>query len=181
MSDGSLDVLVVCTANVCRSPLAEALLAHHAAASGLDLDVASAGLDPVRRAVHPTVVRLLAERELAPAKTHSDPVTDDRVDRADLVITMTGAHAIETAARHRSATRRIFVLDHAVQVLPPLTGLPRADWSARIDTIARSYPRHPGTVDVPDPINGSESMFRAVADQLDRLCSGLVSALGGPA
>lgn len=36
-------VLFVCTGNICRSPTAEAVLRHLAAAEGIDLDIASAG------------------------------------------------------------------------------------------------------------------------------------------
>lgn len=181
MADENLHVLVVCTANVVRSPMAHAMLEHRAREAGLGITVDSAGLDPTQRPVHPLVVRLLAERDLTPAKAQSDPVDDDRIERADLVITMTGAQAIETAARHRLATRRVFVFDHAARVLPALVGRARAEWLAEVATIPRSYPRHPDTVDVPDPINGPESAFRAVGNQLERLCDDVVAALRGPA
>ncbi|RMG36458.1 MAG: low molecular weight phosphotyrosine protein phosphatase, partial [Gammaproteobacteria bacterium] len=41
-----LSVLLVCTANICRSPMAEALLRDHLKAKGLDrrVKVASAGI-----------------------------------------------------------------------------------------------------------------------------------------
>ena len=179
MVDQPLHVLLVCTANVCRSPLAEAVLAEDAARAGFDLIVSSAGLDDERRPVHPTIVTLLAERGLRPRKPYSDPVTGECVDRADLVLTMTGAHAIEVAGRHRNATRRVFTFDHAVQVVPPVVDRSRADWEAQVTTTPRRYPQQPGAVDVPDPINGTEALFRAVAGQIDDLCAGLVTALSG--
>jgi protein-tyrosine phosphatase len=39
----AIRVLMVCLGNICRSPLAEAALRHHAAQLGVDIDVDSAG------------------------------------------------------------------------------------------------------------------------------------------
>lgn len=39
----AISVMTVCTGNMCRSPLAERLLASRAAAAGLDVVVDSAG------------------------------------------------------------------------------------------------------------------------------------------
>ena len=39
-----IDVLLLCTANQCRSPMAEVLLRHHLAAAGIEATVSSAGL-----------------------------------------------------------------------------------------------------------------------------------------
>lgn len=52
-----VSVLFVCTGNSARSPIAEALLRHHA---GGQLDVASAGSRPKLR-LHPSTIRVLRE------------------------------------------------------------------------------------------------------------------------
>lgn len=51
-------ILFVCTGNSARSPIAEALLRHHA---GTRVTVASAGVTP-RDAIHPHAIRVLRER-----------------------------------------------------------------------------------------------------------------------
>ncbi len=61
MSDNEPVVLFLCTANSCRSQLAEALLRHLA---GDRFDARSAGLEPAS-AVHPLALRVLAEKGIS--------------------------------------------------------------------------------------------------------------------
>lgn len=93
-------ILLVCRANMARSPLAAALLDKaltDAGASGYE--VASAGVQAVEGApaAHGTVV-LAAERGLDLEGHRSRPVTPELVGGADLVTTMSQAHR-DTCAR----------------------------------------------------------------------------------
>lgn len=61
MSDNKPVVLFLCTANSCRSQMAEALLRHLA---GDRFDARSAGLEPASE-VHPLALRVLAEKGIS--------------------------------------------------------------------------------------------------------------------
>ena len=161
--------------------MAEAMLR---AASGADddrLTIASASLGPERRPIHPTIVRLLAERGLAPPKTISDPVHTGLVDGADLILTMTGAHAIAMAGRFRQATRRVFTLDHGAQVLPARGNGSLDGWLEQIERIPRAYPQQPGSVDIVDPVNRPDEVFEHVAREIERRCEQLAVRLSAGA
>lgn len=157
--------------------MAEAMLRNAAGEHRAPLAIASASLDPQHRPIHPTVVQLLTERHLAVPKTVSDPVSSELVDQADLILTMTGAHAIELAGRFRQVTRRVFTLDHAAQVLPGLGDDTLVTWQDRIERTPRAYPQQPGAIDIADPINGTEDVFRSVARQIEQRCDQLAATL----
>ena len=60
MSEEKPTVLFLCTANTCRSQMAEGLLRHHA---GDRYEAASAGTEPGSE-VHPLAVRVMAEKDV---------------------------------------------------------------------------------------------------------------------
>ena len=149
-------ILVVCTANRCRSPMAEGLLANRAAAERLPLTIASAGtwaddgLPPTEHAV-----AVMAERGVDITKIRSTEVTHDLVTSAYLILAMTSGHreALETEFPVAKGKTWLF---------SELEG---------------------GTWDVEDPVGGSLDDYRATADQLERLTEAgwrLISALVSP-
>lgn len=82
-----LRVLVLCTANVARSQLAEALLQHR---GGDQVIVASAGAVP-GRAPHPLAIEVLAERGISWAGKRSKGIDEVAGEAWDLVITVCDA------------------------------------------------------------------------------------------
>ena len=78
------EVLFVCTHNAGRSQMAAALLDHHA---GGRVRVASAGSQPADQ-LNPAVVAAMAERGLDISREFPKPLTSDKVQAADIVITM---------------------------------------------------------------------------------------------
>jgi protein-tyrosine-phosphatase len=78
------EVLFVCTHNAGRSQMAAALLDHHAAGR---VHVTSAGSEPADQ-LHPAVVRAMAEVGLDISREFPKPLTTDKVQAADVVITM---------------------------------------------------------------------------------------------
>ena len=77
-------VLFLCTHNAGRSLAARVLLDH--AAQGR-IDVRSAGSEPADQ-LNPSVVALLVERGLDPAKEFPKPLTDEVASHADVIVTM---------------------------------------------------------------------------------------------
>ena len=65
-------VLVVCLGNICRSPIGEGLLKHHAQQLGLDLFVDSAGTSGWHQGDHADV------RSIDIMRTHGHDITDQR-------------------------------------------------------------------------------------------------------
>ncbi|MFC5381903.1 hypothetical protein [Aquipuribacter nitratireducens] len=116
------EVLVVCTANVCRSPVAAALLDRRVHASGRgDLVVRSAGTAAVTGAgVCPEAVRLLLGAEDGapdggdPLSSHAArPVDRAALRAADLVLVMTRDHRAAVAALDPLSRSRTFTLREA--------------------------------------------------------------------
>jgi arsenate reductase len=78
------EVLFVCTHNAGRSQMAAALLDHQAAGR---VRVTSAGSQPADQ-LNPAVVQAMAEIGLDISRQFPKPLTTDKVQTADVVITM---------------------------------------------------------------------------------------------
>jgi arsenate reductase (thioredoxin) len=78
------EVLFVCTHNAGRSQMAAALLDHQAAGR---VHVTSAGSQPAGQ-LNPAVVQAMAEIGLDISREFPKPLTTDKVQAADVVITM---------------------------------------------------------------------------------------------
>ncbi len=103
-------ILVVCTANVCRSPITEALLAKACRQRGSEILVASAGLTTVTLNVDPVAVGLMAERGVDLSGHLPRQVTSDDLAVTDLVIAMTREHVRILVANHGTPLARTFTL-----------------------------------------------------------------------
>jgi arsenate reductase (thioredoxin) len=83
-SAGAPEVLFVCTHNAGRSQMAAALLDHAAASR---VRVTSAGSQPASQ-LNPAVVEAMAEVGLDISRAYPKPLTTDKVQAADVVVTM---------------------------------------------------------------------------------------------
>jgi protein-tyrosine phosphatase len=82
-------VLIVCVGNICRSPMAEALLAHALATRAPAVQVQSAGLSAlVGRGADPTVQELLAGRGIDASAHRARQLTTPIILEHDLVLVM---------------------------------------------------------------------------------------------
>ena len=177
-----LRVLVVCTANVCRSPMAEALLRRHCAALGVDAVVASAGTGAYDLPVDATAVQALGELGLD--ISHHQPRSVDRTaletDGADLVLTMTREHVRTVATMPGGSLRRTFTLREFVRhtaITESAAGL--EPWLAAVATGRRASDlmgNDPGD-DIADPYGLSLATHRECATELDALTEVVARAL----
>lgn len=106
-------ILVVCTANVCRSPLVASLLQQKIVQSGLAgaVRVESAGVRAVAGdEVDPVVVTMLDKVGIELAAKYATPVAELALREADLVLVMEEAHRQSLFYRLPSALPKVFLL-----------------------------------------------------------------------
>jgi len=114
-----VNVLVVCTGNICRSPVAEQVLTARLRAAGIDdVTVTSAGTSaPVGAPMTPEAAALSVRFGADPAGHAARQLTPQLVQDADLVLTATRAHRAQIAELVPRAARRAYTLREFARVL----------------------------------------------------------------
>lgn len=110
---GTIRLLVVCTANVCRSPLVAALIQQRLADTNLSegIRIESAGVyGHTGDSIDPVVLDLLRELGIEPAAHRATPVEESALHGADLVLVMEEAHRQALFYRLPAALPKIFML-----------------------------------------------------------------------
>jgi protein-tyrosine phosphatase len=103
--------LLVCRANICRSPMAEALWRVAAARLGRTLPVSSAGLDALPgRPADRACVELLAERGIDLAEHRATRFTPADATRHELVLVMEPEHHRRILAEAPMLAGRVHLL-----------------------------------------------------------------------
>jgi protein-tyrosine phosphatase len=143
-------VLVVCIGNICRSPMAEALLRAAIGAEGNNV-VESAGLGAlVDRPAEPHAIELMDERGLDIREHRARQLTPEMVAAADLVLVMDRSQKRAIEANEPTARGKIYRL---------------GEWQ---------------DLDIPDPYRASKETFeeslvlieKGVSDWAERINAG---------
>ncbi len=182
MATPPLRLLVVCTANICRSVMAEYLLRHEADVRGLELEVSSCGLRRDGDPPSPDVVEVMGERGLDVGAHRSRRFRPELLDGVDLVVTMERFHARELALASEGVAGRILTLGAAAAWFEahPVSD---ASVSAAGRVAELVAARTPGDVlgvgpdEVADPHGRSRRIHRQARDRIESLCHGLIDGL----
>ena len=174
-------ILLLCSANVCRSVMAQALLSARLAGRPEPVSVTSAGLLAGGRQPPLEAVAVMAARGIDIAGHFSRRVTAADLAAADLVLGMAREHARHASVLLPECWPRTFTLGELLRrgrrAGARTPGEPLGDWLARA---GRDRSRHdllgsgPGD-DVLDPYGGPLAGYQATASLLDRLTSDLVA------
>jgi protein-tyrosine phosphatase len=185
-------ILVVCTGNICRSPIAEGFLRQALEGRRIDgVKVESAGVSGLdgSPAVH-EAVSALAERGVDISSHLARTLTRPMAESADLVLAMASDHRDAMARLAPAAADRTFTLRELVYLIDRQEGRPTGgDPGQQVAAVASDAAamRRAGAAldlvdeDIQDPLGLGSDVFRAVAWQLETLVRRLVDGLFGPA
>lgn len=137
-------ILFVCTANMCRSPMAEGLMQRKLEREGRANEICAASAGAWTEDGHPTsenAILEMAARNINIAGHLSRALTEEMVKDAALVLTMTRSHAEAIRAEFRKYAKRIHSL---------------------AEMAGRSY-------DVDDPISGTREDYHRTAQEIEEL------------
>lgn len=136
-------ILLLCTGNTCRSPMAAALLSDMVVKADLTdkITVASAGIAAWPQPASAHAQAVMRQSGLSLDNHRSQPLGLAELKQADLVLTMTAAHKRAAAGMAPGLTGKIYTLSEFADM--------------------------PG--EVADPFGGSEADYRRCAAQLKEL------------
>lgn len=170
-----LRVLVVCTGNTCRSPMAEVLLARHLAEAGVDAAVESVGTIEGGQPATDHGVRAMKSRGLDTSTHISRQVTVNDVDAAHLVLVMAGEHVVTITALVKDAFDKTFAIkDFARRGSTVDSSVGAGNLQALLAELGANRSRsellrHDPDGDVADPIGRGRRVFDRTAGELDTL------------
>lgn len=173
-------ILLVCTANVCRSPLAAGLLRRRLDERALDAEVRSAGLLEAGRPAEPAAVEVALGRGVDLSGHVSRRLDESELAAVDLVLGMANEHVREAVVLRPDLWPAMYTLKELVRrgdrLGPRDPSLELGAWLGAVgdgreptELLARS-----GDDDVADPIGGPPAAFAALGAELDALVDRLV-------
>ena len=182
-------VLVVCTGNICRSPLAEGFLRgilnrRFAGAAPMVSSAGTAGWEGSPAMAES--VQAALEREIDISGHLARKLVPPMVERADLILCMAGEHREAILRARPGAQQKVFTLKEAVRLLDALPSAGEGGPERLRDRVgqasearAAGFAGNPLDQDVADPLGQPLEAYRAIAWELDTWSQRLVDGLFG--
>jgi protein-tyrosine phosphatase len=189
----SPNILFVCHANLCRSPMAELLFRRAVDARLGDragiVEVHSAGTDAwADQPMHPFAIGILREHGADVSGFRTRRLNPAMVTRADVVLTATREQRAAAVLMQPAAVKRTFTLPQfarlagRVLAVGPLAGAHPAE---RMRELIERIPMMRGQLPVPpaehdeiaDPVRQPIDTFRRCGTQIDRLVTDLAAII----
>lgn len=140
-------MLIVCTGNTCRSPIAEALAKQMIASQRgvTPADLEASGVHIISAGTHaypgmpasPEAVTAMSEQGIDLSKHRSQPLTPELIHGADVIYCMTAAHRAAILSLVPSAADKIFTLDPAGGDVEDPVGLGIKGYRRSVELIRR--------------------------------------------
>ena len=185
-SDGRFQMLVICTANRCRSPLAEVIIRDAFERRGVVASVGSAGVLPGGHPAEPG--SQWAARHLGfDLSTHSSrQVTAAMIDAADIVVTMEASHVLDLVSVTPGCRSRTLTLRELALRAEDDSGTDVFDLDRLLEWIRAAADRPlsallTGDLDIEDPIGRPRRAFRTTARDIGGLVDVVFDRWFGPA
>lgn len=175
----SSGIVMLCTANLCRSPIAAALLVRRLSGLGVTVPVRSAGMIGGGDAPFPEAVSVMARYSIDIASHRSRVARAVDLAGASLVLAMARDSLRYAVTTEPGAWPRTFTLKEIVRrgerIGPRQPDEPFADWLSRAHAGRERASLLGDSVadDVADPAGGSLRTYADTASLLDRLVSRL--------
>lgn len=167
-------ILCVCTANICRSPVMERLLASRLSAERFVVE--SAGVRAVDgSAIDEFAGQELSQRGLDAADFHARRLTAEHLSRADLVLTATMDHRAEALAVRPAALHRTFTLLELADLVERIDG---DSLQQLVRTASTQRYTADGDRDIADPYGRGLGVHARTAQQIEQAVETIAQALG---
>jgi len=183
-SANQLRVLFVCTANICRSPMAAAVLSYYAHHRGLPLAVASAGAMNGGKLTHEHTQSTMAEWNVDLSAKVSRTLTPQLIGGADLIIGMETKHARRSVGEHPPSASRIFLFKELAAISerlgPRLVAAgqtPQAWLRAAHGLRTQDYTQDNASLEIPDPIGEPAPVYTALREEFAGYSETILNAL----
>ena len=181
-------ILLVCTGNICRSPMATGVLSKILSDSGVqDVRVESCGVAAWDGSPPtPEAVTAMREQGIDISGYAARRMNRRLIESVDVIVGMASEHRDAARRLAPSASGRIFTLKELVHLLgvadpPPEASTPEQrlrGWVEQADAVRRAQPDLELTdEDIADPLGLGLETYRASAWELGMLCESLVEVV----